>query len=41
MMNELSYYHTNGLFSTRIIAFQQYVTVNAALLKELRTEYGL
>lgn len=41
LMNELSYYHTNGLFSTRIIAFQQYVTVNAALLKELRTEYGL
>jgi hypothetical protein len=41
MMNSLSYYHTNGLLSTRLIAFQQYVTVNAALLKELRAEYGL
>ena len=41
LMNALGYYHTNGLLSTRLIAFQKYAVVNAALLKELRAEYGL
>ncbi len=41
IMNSLGYYHTNGLLSTRLIAFQKYIEVNAALLKELRVEYGL
>lgn len=41
LMNVLGYYHTNGLLSTRLIAFQKYVEVNADLLKELRVEYHL
>lgn len=41
IMNLLGYYHTNGLFSTRLIPFEQYKNVNAALLKELRKEYRL
>ncbi|MCE2995309.1 MAG: hypothetical protein ACK5RG_12820 [Cyclobacteriaceae bacterium] len=41
LMNALGYYHTNGLLSTRLIAFQKYAVVNGALLKELRAEYGL
>ncbi|MBY0433812.1 MAG: hypothetical protein K2U26_06850 [Cyclobacteriaceae bacterium] len=41
IMNSLGYYHTNGLLSTRLIAFQKYIEVNAALLNELRVEYGL
>jgi hypothetical protein len=41
LMNALGYYHTNGLLSTRLIAFQRYVEVNANLLNELRVEYNL
>ncbi len=41
LMNALGYYHTNGLLSTRLIAFQKYAVVNAALLKELGAEYEL
>ncbi len=41
LMNALGYYHTNGLLSTRLIAFQKYVEVNADLLNELRVEYHL
>jgi hypothetical protein len=41
LMNALGYYHTNGLLSTRLIAFQKYVQVNAELLKELRDEFHL
>jgi hypothetical protein len=41
IINVLGYYHTNGLLSTRLIPFEQYRKVNAALLKELRKEYKL
>lgn len=41
LMNALGYYHTNGLFSTRLIPFKSYQEVNTALLRELRKEYGL
>lgn len=41
LMNSLGYYHTNGLLSTRLIAFQKYAAVNTELLKELRVEYGI
>jgi hypothetical protein len=41
VINVLSYYHTNGLKSTRLIPFQQYIQANAALLAELRKEYNL
>jgi hypothetical protein len=41
IINVLGYYHTNGLLSTRLIPFEQYRQVNAALLKELRKEYNL
>lgn len=41
IMNALSYYHTNGLKSTRLIPFEQYVRINAATLQELRKEYNL
>lgn len=40
-MNALSYYHTNAIKSTRLIPFEDYVKVNAALLKELREEFQL
>lgn len=40
-INALSYYHTNNIKSTRMIPFQDYVKVNAALLKELRHEFKL
>lgn len=41
VINVLSYYHTNGLKSTRLIPFKQYIEANAALLAELRKEYDL
>lgn len=41
IMNALSYYHTNGLKSTRLIPFKQYIEANAALLAELRKEFNL
>jgi len=41
IINELSYYHTNALKSTRLNSIQKYVEVNAALLKELREEYNI
>jgi hypothetical protein len=41
IMNVLGYYHTNGLKSTRLIPFQNYIEVNAAVLKALREEYNL
>jgi hypothetical protein len=41
IINMLGYYHTNGLLSTRLIPFEQYQKVNAALLQELRKEYDL
>jgi hypothetical protein len=41
IINRLGYYHTNGLLSTRLIPFEQYRKVNAALLKELSKEYNL
>lgn len=41
VINLLSYYHTNGLKSTRLIPFKQYIEANAALLAELRKEYDL
>jgi hypothetical protein len=41
VINVLSYYHTNGLKSTRLIPFKQYIEANAALLAELRKEYNL
>ncbi len=40
-INALSYYHTNNIKSTRLIPFESYVKVNAALLKELRQEFKL
>lgn len=40
-INALSYYHTNNIKSTRMIPFEDYVRVNAALLKELRNEFQL
>jgi hypothetical protein len=40
-INALSYYHTNNIKSTRLIPFEAYVKVNAALLKELRNEFKL
>jgi hypothetical protein len=40
-INALSYYHTNNIKSTRMIPFESYVKVNAALLKELRLEFKL
>jgi hypothetical protein len=41
IINILGYYHTNNIKSTRLIPFKAYSEVNAALLKELRKEYGL
>ncbi len=41
IINVLGYYHTNGLKSTRLIPFKQYMEVNAATLSELRKEYDL
>jgi len=40
-INVFSYYHTNNIKSTRMIPFQDYVKVNAALLKELRHEFNI
>ncbi len=40
-VNALSYYHTNNIKSTRMTPFEDYVKVNAALLKELRHEFNL
>ncbi len=40
-INALSYYQTNNIKSTRMIPFEDYVRVNAALLKELRYEFKL
>jgi hypothetical protein len=39
-INALSYYHTNNIKSTRLIPFDAYVKINAALLQELRQEFG-
>lgn len=41
LIQVLSYYHTNNIKSTRLIPFQAYQEVNAALLKELRNEFQL
>lgn len=41
VINALGYYHINNIKSTRMIPFQSYQEVNAALLTELRKEYGL
>ena len=41
IINMLGYYHTNGLKSTRLIPFQQYVKANAAALAVLRAEYDI
>jgi len=40
-INALSYYHTNNIKSTRMIPFEDYVQINASLLKELRHEFNL
>lgn len=40
-INALSYYHTNNIKSTRMIPFEAYTKINAALLKELRHEFEL
>ncbi len=40
-INALGYYYINGLKSTRLIPFEQYIAVNASTLKALRIEYGL
>ncbi|CAD5266993.1 MULTISPECIES: hypothetical protein [unclassified Imperialibacter] len=39
--NALGYYHTNNLKSTRMIPFNTYMDVNAAILLALRKEYSL
>lgn len=41
IMNALGYFHDNGLRSTRLIPFKNYLNANAALLKALREEYNL
>lgn len=41
LFNSLAYYHTNGLLSTRLIAFKQYREVNTRLLQLLREEFDL
>jgi hypothetical protein len=41
VINALGYYHSNGLKSTRLIPFKNYIDVNAATLRELRKEYDL
>ena len=41
IMNVLSYYHTNGLKSTRLIPFKNYIEVNAGVLRQLRKAYDV